>query len=437
MKLDFGDYCRIRFLHNLSGIARQIIKYSSVDFYKQWVFRGYLLYLILTYRLAKKPNKFITKKWPEWTGAVFVQESAFRPESHVSHSRALEKIHPFEVLQKTNPRPTREDLKFGADAQLIGLKFLILKSSRSIRNYHLEQLSISIQEVLGSLGGLCFTANTLDFPGMKTANMLDDFDFIICDQTITRGELEMVFENSSKILGKANKFKTVLLCYDLWREKDKSHIDSIQGFIDIFLHNDSIAMEKSFPRVVNKSFVWPLSRIWSCINVPSNRLVRQEDRIFFSGKASEYDRRQILDSVIDATRKTTLKPRFHLAFGQLPWLFEDTEKYKLQLKQNRCILSPAQKGKEHWIITGRTLDTLGSPNSGVLLQQEGINCRPLAKILTPYRDYLPFVNQGELREIINWCDGNTIAANQISQNGYSEIRKYFSPSYLSGIFLNC
>jgi hypothetical protein len=346
-------------------------------------------------------------------------------------------MHPFEVLQKTNLTPTKEDLNFSADAQLIGLKFLILRSSRSISDYHLEQLSISIQELLESLGGLCFPTNTLNFQGRKTANMLDDFDFIICDQTITRLELERVFENSSQILGRANKFKTVLLCFDLWREKDKIHIDSIQGFIDIFLHNDSVAMEKSFSHIVNKSFVWPLSRIWSHVNVSPNRLVRQEDRIFFSGKASEYDRRQILDSVIDATQKTTLKPRFHLGFDQLPWLFEDTEKYKLQLKQNRCILSPAQKGKEHWIITGRTLDTLGSPNSGVLLQQEGINCRPLAKILTPYRDYLPFVNQDELREIIGWCDGNTIAANQISQNGYSEIRKYFSSSYLSGIFLNC
>jgi hypothetical protein len=379
----------------------------------------------------------MTNIWPERTGAIFVQESDFQPIKHNSHGRTLEKMCPPEVLKKTNSRSKTEDLKFSTDAKLIGLKFLILGSSYSINHYHLQALSVSIQELLESLGGLCFSANTLDFPNKEKANLLDYCDFIICDQNITRLELERVFENSPRIALRANKVKTVLLCYDLWREKDKSHIDSIKSYIDIFLHNDSIIMEKSFLDIVHKSFTWPLARIWSYVNVSPDKLIEQEDRIFFSGKASEYDRRQILDSVIDATRTTTLKPRFRLGFGYLPSLFEDTQRYKSELQQNRCILSPAQKGERHWIITGRTMDTLGSPNSGVLLQQEGVNCRPLAKILTPYRDYLPFTNQEELHEIIGWCDENSLSANQISQNGYTEIRRYFSPSYLSGIFLNC
>jgi len=437
MLFGYGGNWRMCIFHSLSRIQRQMDRYFSVKFYKHQVYKGYLLYLILTYRLAKKPKKFMTNRWPGRTGAIFGQESGLEPIKHIPHPRTLEKMCLPEVLKKTNSRSATEDLKFSADANLLGLKFLILGSGYSINNHNLQALSISIKELLESLGGLCFSATTQDFPNRGRGNLLDGCDFIVCDQNITRLELERVLENSPRIALRANKVKIVLLCYDLWRDKDKIHIDSIKRYIDIFLHHDSIMMEKSFSDIVHKSFTWPLSRAWSCANVSLDKLRKQEDRIFFSGNASEYDRRQILDSVIDATKTTNLKPRFRLGFSRLPSLFEDNQKYKSELQQNRCILSPTQKGERHWIVTGRTIDTLGLPNSGVLLQQEGVNCRPLAKILTPYRDYLPFTNQEELHEIIRWCDENSFSANQISQNGYTEFRRLYSPNYLSGIFLNC
>lgn len=211
---------------------------------------------------------------------------------------------------------------------------------------------------------------------------------------------------------------------DLSRAKDLKQIQSINNFVDLFIHFDQIKAFQYPQEILLKMFFYPFFKLGFEGFRPDHN---KSNSVFFSGQIRDSDRRFWIRETTKIT--TALGLKFNVAtWGSVSSPARLSEKlYKKNLNASLSTLSLTQKGLNHWIIPGRAIQSIASHS--LLLQQEGQNCRPLSQFLQPYSDYLPFTNYSELLENLIFISKNMDRISQITKSANQKLELAYSPEY--------
>ncbi len=391
-------------------------------------------YIWAAYRLNLKVSLRLTSRYPGNGGFRFSRDLA------VSDSFHLEPVGSPTQFSLPTLESSNDEMQSAPQATPIQMlkNVRILLISTDIGNSTSSLLEIASESAitLRSLGAHCEVHSLTELKSLYFSGLIKmSFDSIVVDSHIKLNDLKLIKAIAKEGLGAKSNPKILMFCYDLWRSIDESQVRQSQSIIHTYLHQDNIAVSKTFSDVKSKFKIWPFTRVWNGIQGTASDWNKADKRIFFSGSVSEVDRRDLLNFVIDETRKTPLKPKFVIATDNLRSRFPNRQNYIDAMRQNKYILSPTQKKPDHWIITGRAIEALRHPGYGILINQEGPFCRPLAEILTPFDDYLPFTNEGELKEILNWCLNNPSKEKTIGSKAHIKLESFFNPHSISEPFL--
>lgn len=418
-----------------------VLKFSRVQYFSKFhnfkfkTFKYLINYYIwAAYRLNFKVSLRLTSRYPGNGGFRFSKDLA------VSDSHRLQPVGSPTKYSHSTLATSNDEMQSAPQADEIpmlkNVRILLLSTDIGSSTSSLLEIASESAITLRSLGADCEVHSLAEFKRLYFAGLMKmSFDSIVVDSHIKLNDLKLIKSISKEGLGVKFIPKILMFCYDLWRLIDESQVRQSQSIIHTYLHQDNIAVSKTFSDIKSKFRIWPFVRAWNGIQGTACDWNKADKRIFFSGSVSEVDRRDLLNFVIDETRKTPLKPKFVIATDNLRSRFPNRQKYIDGMRQNKYILSPTQKKPDHWIITGRAIEALRNPGFGILINQEGPSCRPLAEILTPFDDYLPFTNEGELKEILIWCMNNPSKEKTIGSKAHIKLESIFNPYSISEPFL--
>lgn len=391
------------------------------------------IYIHLSYRFEVKVVEKILERWPGNNGFHFPQSY----ENPVGEIKKKLESNTKKSSLKLRDTPQKNSSSFAnIDCnRLSGSRFLIVSSSATSASSNLTELASAHKPIIESLGAFCEVVSIATLrKQVNHSGQYMDLDFVVIDPFLNSAETEFLFSPQIGLKRYSPNVRFICICYDLWRPSDELVIRRLNPFVYIFLHADPIMVKVKFSDLESKFFIWPIARSWKEFDHYTFAKLKRKNQLYFSGSVDPLDRREILNAAINFTKNTEMNTHFLATDTRCSFLTPNIEKYLSNLIINRCILSPSQKSKEHWIITGRAFDVLKTSGSGVLLHQEGNNCRPLSEFFTPYEDYLPFDCSEGLKELILWCDKNEPKVSEIANSGNVKFRQIFTSTYMSGIF---
>lgn len=389
-----------------------------------------LWYIVITYKLAIKPSKFITSFFPGNSGYTFSSNYESISDSKFILSQSTEGSHYFLTEDKEYNIPEQ-------DSFLADKRSIIFRSGKAHYKYHLNAMYDGLKELLEDLGiGTRIMGYEQLSNELLSKHFFSPFDYIVIDNEITPSEFQQIQILLTKRFSSANKWPLILLvCYDLWRESDLDLINEISPYLHSILHMDPVYVEKYFSeKLKQKSFLWPVARFWLEAQRVDSKKNKMRETIFFSGSVRQIDRREILDSVLCQLKNSRLRSNFQVFDTLVPRSISSKDKYLTELNSNEFVLALGQKTTDHWIMTGRTVEALVSPRGGVLIQQEGPNCKPLGTVLSPFNQYLPFVTNKDLHEIITFASTHPNEMGRIARAGQKRILETFSSLNLAKAF---
>jgi hypothetical protein len=210
---------------------------------------------------------------------------------------------------------------------------------------------------------------------------------------------------------------------DIWREKDKRQIMECNSFVDLFFHLDSVASLTYPANVRKKMYFYPMPAFDIGLFKPN---LSKSMQIVFSGQIRDADRRKLI------REEARFAARFGIPFLAKTWYKWDGKNvldefdYAQFLNGSKVCLSLTQKGRDHWILPGRTLQAIQS--ECLLLHQEGSCISPLSEFLIPYKHYLPFTNLEELSSHNAFISKNPDQVLTIAQSARLEFKDSFPES---------
>jgi len=215
-------------------------------------------------------------------------------------------------------------------------------------------------------------------------------------------------------------FSLINICGDLWRKVDQEVIEKWKSVCDVMLHADNAAIRYYSKEVRKKALYYPYHGLMPA----AGEMERSANEIFFSGQVRDSDRRIILNRMIkdwrDA-RNFKLNLKVHYV-----WTDESAysvDYYLQKLRESRFCVSFAQKGANHFLIPGRSLEAVAA--GCILLHQESPEFRPLSEVLVPQEHYIPFEDYSDLNRILQSIEN---APEKFFHIGGSA-RKFFSSRY--------
>ena len=265
-----------------------------------------------------------------------------------------------------------------------------LISSAKRVNYKIQQVDIEIQRKIKpnlSLREIFLEALNETNPEIVIFNSSDSY--------VLSEYREFTPSLISEIRDK-KKFKLINICGDLWRPEDKVVIESWSEQCDLFLHIDNFSIRSYSEEIQKKALFYPFLGL-----MPSRLKENQSSRrgIFYSGQVRDSDRRQILNKVLKHFSNLTkfeLCIKAHYKFSEES-AYSEEEYWELLHDVEICI-SFAQKGLDHFLIPGRSLEAIAA--GCVLMHQETTSFRPMSEVLVPNLHYLPFEDFSDLRNAI-------------------------------------
>lgn len=399
---------------------------NSKNFFKKVI----LWYLVFTFRHSSIPRNYITRQFPGNSGYRFLS---------TEHSKVKEEVSNPVIGQSLMELPTIQaewqlnDLA----VPLINTSTIIVRSDKAQYKYHLEEMYKGTKALLGSLGSSCLIKSLNELENLiLPPSKLRVFDFMIIDSEISHTELNVI-NSLLKQLKFGLRPRLLLLCYDLWRPQDANLLNFSSRIVDGFLHMDPVMFGRILPKQhMQNAYLWPVARFWQDSKVYSPISHITKNSIYFSGSVRQIDRREILETLIRRLRNSSIETNFNIFDTLIPRSIPKKSDYLEELNSNSIILSMAQKSSNHWILTGRTWETLIAPSGGLLLQQEGPNCRPLAGLLTSGVDYLSFSSPVELNDLVTYVENNQTLLAGIANSGRVRVREIFSTRNLQKPFLS-
>ena len=141
-------------------------------------------------------------------------------------------------------------------------------------------------------------------------------------------------------------------------------------------------------------FFYPFGA-FSNISKEETLIESKTDQVFFSGQIRDSDRRWWLVQLSSLARKQKFSLELNTWYKHNNAI--NRADYLKKLASSTSCLGLSQRGKNHWILPSRSIESLRL--STALIQQEGPDCSPASFFLKPYKDYLPFVSLQDLRDI--------------------------------------
>lgn len=383
-------------------------------------------YISLSYRFGVRPLGIITLRFPGNSGYHFNELVADFPQEPLVKSPVKEIYQEFDSRLPLRP--------------LEGMKILILLSSRANHKIHLKEMAHGIGKTLAYLGGdICFFLFGSDLESIQNAFTSRHYDVILLDSEMTSQELNFVKNAKNQFYAGFKSPRIIMSIYDLWRQDDFGVVDSMLETVDAFLHMDVNSVQNNYKESVDKFHLFPIARFWTDATSESNPDLQNHQvrspTVFFSGSVRQVDRREILDLLIKELKFLRLSPCFRVSDPMIAGKILSKEDYFFHINTSEVILAPSQKSYNHFILTGRTVESLASENSGVLLQQEDRFCSTLGSLLRKDSEYLSFNSRETLREKLSFLDSHPHEARKIAKQGRDAIRKLFSDALLAKPFL--
>lgn len=411
----------MRFLRLISKTPRKLLAFC-----KTLVKKLILYYITFSYLKNFIPLQIILSRFPGNSGFRFeTKRTSEHPKLEFLKIKILDKESTVSIFDKVQSKPKR----------LVNTRVLIIKSSKAQYKYHLNSMSSNLEMMLTDLGSIVRIESILGMgEGPQFTNGFIP-EIIVVDNEIYYSDFLRV-EKFVKKLGRGQKRpKLVMICYDLWRKGDIDFVTQVASKVDAFLAMDPVVTQKFItPEIRKKFYDWPVTKYWADAK---DAIISgaQENSIYFSGNVRGIDRREILNQLLVLLRGTKIGTKFHVFDPMIPRSVPTKDNYLKEINTNLAVLSLNQKLENHWIITARTWEVLISPRGGVLIQQEGLQCKPLSTILSPFEDYLPFSCPGSLVDVLDFCLNNTTFLNDISSRGRNKTLHYFSDDVLCSPFV--
>lgn len=218
-----------------------------------------------------------------------------------------------------------------------------------------------------------------------------------------------------------NNFRIIGLLGDIWREKDKKQILNAENYFDGFIHTDKISAINYPEKIKKKFFFYPFDAFDTGDFSPDRRKI---NNFLFSGQVRAADRRYWLRHLIDMSKKYDLRIENYSWYRYSHGNALQQIKFVEKLNSTQYSVSLTQKGKNNWVMTGRSKQSLLS--GCTLIHQESPDYRMFDGILTPYVDYLPFTSLNEFREVIKFVSDYPEESKLIGINGSNKYRSVFS-----------
>lgn len=380
--------------------------------------KSIIIYVHITYRLRISPFDWILKKFPGNSGYRFDAHDT----SNVRVKELVSEKFDFGIF------------KMPSSPILNGTSALIIQSRRALYKWNLQEMATGIRTTLKGLGADCCVSN---IGNSETLHLLSSkhFDVLILDNEMLKEEIDLVLNEVVTLRETGFRIKLILICYDLWRDYDIHLIKHYFNFFDYFLHMDQKIVSQHLSAYSSKFYFWPIARFWHKCSRESTENLAGQATLFYSGSARQVDRRDILNCSLQHLKKTILKSDFYVCDPLVPSTFLSGDTYISKIKNSRVILSLSQKTSEHFILTGRAIESLVC-GGGVVLQQENSFFEPLGSILTPNEHYLTFSNCEELGEQLQFISQNPSLGRDISLRAKNAMRSIFNDEYLSAPFVH-
>ena len=252
----------------------------------------------------------------------------------------------------------------------------------------------------------------------RTENNILFLDPLAAPEAFTeyRNLNQKFFEN---IVTRSN-FHIIGLLGDIWREKDKKQIINVEKYFEGFIHTDKISASSYPEEIKEKFFYYPFDAFDTGSFKPD---LDKANNFLFSGQIRDADRRYWLRHLIDLSKKHDLKIENYSWYRYSHGKALEQVKFTEKLNKTQYSLSLTQKGKNNWVMTGRSKQSLLS--GCTLIHQESPNYNMFEGILTPYVDYLPFTNLYEFREVIKFVADYPKESKLIGLNGSNKFRSIF------------
>lgn len=207
---------------------------------------------------------------------------------------------------------------------------------------------------------------------------------------------------------------------DIWRKKDKEQIINVENYFDGFIHTDKISAS-SYPKKIKEKFFYYHFDAFDTGIFKAD--LDKDNNFLFSGQIRDADRRYWLRHLIDLSQKYDLKIENYSWYRYSHGIALEQVKFAEKLNKTQYSLSLTQKGKNNWVMTGRSKQSLLS--GCTLIHQESPHYNMFEGILTPYVDYLPFTNLHEFREVIRFVVDYPKESKQIGLNGSNRFKSMF------------
>lgn len=397
-------------LHNLKHLLRNLS--NSFGFENRAYFRNYL---IKRYGQNKRVHRVLIG---------FFLKSKFSFETKAPPSS-------FHSTRLVTSSSDLNHIEIGADPKIDCKRRTIVVVLPEFNNNNFNRVTV-LRNSADSLRMFGFDIKYLQNDSFKSSDIqyLSKQECIfLLDSEYTPEEIEKIFFVITAV-DHFKQFKFGMIVYDLWRRRDKEMILRTQRYFDFLFHMDHIKVDSDYFFMKSKFYFLPICHTsFEFLGkdlYPANR----DQKIFFSGRIMA-DRLGILNEVLKVLPKTRFTGDFNLSDASSIPL--SNSEYVKKLLSSEISLSLTQRMSNHWIIPGRSIEILLSQS--LLIHQEGPNCKPLSKYLTPFEDYLPFTNQRELKELLLFCSSHPREVKKISQRGSQRAKELIQSLLFSRPFL--
>lgn len=294
--------------------------------------------------------------------------------------------------------------------------------------------SFTVDQLVDSARRVSFEVHQVDF--LQKSHSLNDICSVF-ENSVKEIKPDIVFFNSSdsyvipsfknftiKFVAAMKEkyvFSLINICGDLWRIEDHNVIENWESVCDVILHLDDFSIQSFSEKVRKKALFYPFFGLMPIPGVTENK----RSEILFSGQVRDSDRRYMLNRMVKEWKNAV---NFRLNFKvHYVWTDESAyseDNYLQKLNESRFCISFSQKGVNHFLIPGRSLEAVAA--GCILLQQESPEFQPLSQVLVPRKHYIPFENYSDLKSILESIEDNPEEFTHIGISGMDFFRRRYS-----------
>jgi hypothetical protein len=304
----------------------------------------------------------------------------FLPQNHISRriSRGLSSSE-IEISYKPDLMSVHERLLSQS---------IVMSNSKKVLFFCPEKYgakpSFTVSQLVDSAKRVSFEVHQVDF--LQQSHNRDDICSVF-ENSVKEIKPDIIFFNSSdsyvipsfkdftiKFVASMKEkyvFSLINICGDLWRKEDHEAIEKWERVSDVILHLDDFSIRYFNEKVRKKALFYPFAGLMPTSDV--TELKRNE--IFFSGQVRDSDRRYMLNRMIkDWNNALNFKLNFKVHYEWTDESAYSADNYLQRLHESRFCISFCQKGVNHFLIPGRSLQAVAA--GCILLHQESPEIQP-------------------------------------------------------------